>query len=50
MENHHELNDAPVLLKKALKATKRQMNIVVADSQYSSRSLRDQLRTIVLGL
>jgi len=40
--NDNEKKHAPLLLEKALKATKRQMNVVVAGSQYSSRSLRVQ--------
>jgi transposase len=40
--NDNEKKHAPLLLEKALKATKGQMKVLVADSQYSCRSLRDQ--------
>ncbi|MGA2683356.1 MAG: transposase [Candidatus Bathyarchaeia archaeon] len=40
--NDNEKKHAPVLLEKTLKATKRTVRLVVADSQYSSRNLRDQ--------
>jgi len=40
--NDNEKKHAPELLEKALKATKRRMKVLVADSQYSCRSLRDQ--------
>lgn len=40
--NDNEKKHAPELLEKALKATKRQMKVLVADSQYSCRGLRDQ--------
>jgi transposase len=40
--NDNEKKHAPALLEKALKATKRRMKVLVADSQYSCRSLRDQ--------
>ena len=37
---------APVLLEKTLKVTKRLVKLVVADSQYSSRNLRDQTSSL----
>ena len=40
--NDNEKKHAPVLLEKTLKATKQSVKLVVADSQYSSRNLRDQ--------
>ena len=40
--NDNEKKHAPDLLEKALRATKRQTKFLVADSQYSCRSLRDQ--------
>jgi transposase len=40
--NDNEKKHAPALLEKALKATKRRMKVLVADSQYSCRGLRDQ--------
>jgi IS5 family transposase len=40
--NDNGKKHAPELLKKALKATKSRMKVLVADSQYSCRSLRDQ--------
>ena len=40
--NDNEKKHAPALLEKALKATKDRVKLVVADSQYSSRNLRDQ--------
>ena len=40
--NDNEKKHAPVLLEKTLKATKRLVKLVVADSQYSSRNLREQ--------
>jgi len=40
--NDNEKKHAPALLEKALKATKGRVKLLVADSQYSSRNLRDQ--------
>jgi transposase len=40
--NDNEKKHAPALLEKALKATRRRMKVLVADSQYSCRGLRDQ--------
>ena len=40
--NDNEKKHAPVLLEKTLKATKRSVKLVIADSQYSSTNLRDQ--------
>ena len=40
--NDNEKKHAPALLEKALKATKSRVKLLVADSQYSSRNLRDQ--------
>jgi len=40
--NDNEKKHAPALLEKALKATKGCVKLLVADSQYSSRNLRDQ--------
>jgi len=39
--NDNEKKHAPPLLEKTLKATKGRVKLVVADSQYSSRNLRD---------
>ena len=39
--NDNEKKHAPMLLEKALKVTKGGVRLVVADSQYSSRNLRD---------
>ncbi len=44
--NDNEKKHAPVLLEKTLKATKRIVKLVVADSQYSSRNLRDQASSL----
>lgn len=44
--NDNEKKHAPVLLEKALKATKRLVKLVVADSQYSSGNLRDQASSL----
>jgi transposase len=41
--NENEKKHAPALFEKALKATKQRMRTLVADSQYSSRKLRDQV-------
>ena len=40
--NDNEKKHAPALLEKALKATEGRVKLLVADSQYSSRNLRDQ--------
>jgi IS5 family transposase len=40
--NDNEKKHAPVLFRRAFKATKGRMKLVVADSQYSCKSLRDQ--------
>jgi len=40
--NDNEKKHAPALLEKALKATKDRVRLLVADSQYSSRNLREQ--------
>lgn len=40
--NDNEKKHAPALLEKALKTTKGRVKLLVADSQYSSRNLRDQ--------
>jgi transposase len=40
--NDNEKKHAPAFLEKALKATKSRVKLLVADSQYSSRNLRDQ--------
>jgi IS5 family transposase len=40
--NDNEKKHAPALLEKALKATKGGVKLLVADSQYSSRNLREQ--------
>jgi transposase len=40
--NDNEKKHASLLLKKALKSTKKRTSFLVADSQYSCRSLRDQ--------
>ena len=40
--NDNEKKHAPALLEKTLKTTKCRVKLVVADSQYSSRNLRDQ--------
>ena len=40
--NDNEKKHAPALLEKALKATEGRVKLFVADSQYSSRNLRDQ--------
>jgi IS5 family transposase len=40
--NDNEKKHAPALFGKALKVTKRKMKLLVADSQYSCRSLREQ--------
>jgi hypothetical protein len=40
--NDNEKRHAPLLLEKALKATKRRIKVLVTDSQYSCRSLKDQ--------
>ena len=44
--NDNEKKHAPVLLEKTLKATKRSVKLVVADSQYSSKNLRDQASSL----
>jgi transposase len=41
--NDNEKKHAPALLEKALKATEGRVKLLVADSQYSSRNLRDQV-------
>jgi transposase len=43
--NDNEKKHAPALFSKALKATERRTKTVVADSQFSSRKLREQLST-----
>jgi IS5 family transposase len=40
--NDNEKKHASLLLRKALKSTKKRTKVLVADSQYSCRSLRDQ--------
>jgi hypothetical protein len=40
--NDNEKKYAPVLFRMALKATKERMKLMVADSQYSCKSFRDQ--------
>jgi transposase len=40
--NDNEKKHAPTLLEKALKATKGRVRLLVADSQYSSKNLREQ--------
>ena len=40
--NDNEKKHAPALLEKAFKATEGRVKLLVADSQYSSRNLRDQ--------
>src|SRR5450759_2839626 len=40
--NGNEKKHAPALLEKTLKVTKDRVKLIVADSQYSSRNLRDQ--------
>jgi transposase len=40
--NDNEKKHAPELFKKALKATSKKMKLLIADSQYSSRSQREQ--------
>jgi transposase len=44
--NDNEKKHAPALLEKALKATKGRVKLVIADSQYSSRNLRDQASSL----
>ena len=46
--NDNEKKHAPALLEKTLKATKRSVKLVVADSQYSGRNLRDQASSLAL--
>ncbi|MGB8780750.1 MAG: transposase [Candidatus Bathyarchaeia archaeon] len=41
--NENEKEHAPALFRKAWKATEQQMKTFIADSQYSSRKLREQL-------
>ena len=41
--NENEKKHAPALFRKAWKATEQQMKTFIADSQYSSRKLREQL-------
>jgi len=41
--NENEKKHAPALFRKAWKATEHRMKTIVADSQYSSRKLREQL-------
>jgi transposase len=42
--NDNEKKHAPELFKKALKATKKRMNLLIADSQYSCKSQREQAK------
>jgi transposase len=48
--NDNEKKHAPELLETVLKATKRRTKILVADSQYSCRSLRDQASDSGVGV
>ena len=41
--NENEKKHAPVLFQKAMRATEQRMKTFIADSQYSSRKLREQL-------
>jgi transposase len=43
--NDNEKKHAPALFRKALKATEQRTKTVVADSQFSSRKLREQFST-----
>jgi transposase len=43
--NENEKKHAPTLIRKALKTTKQRTKTLVADSQFSSRKLREQLAT-----
>jgi hypothetical protein len=46
--NENEKKHAPALFQKAMKATSQRMKTLVADSQYSSRKLRDRLSSHIV--
>ncbi|MGD0646043.1 MAG: transposase [Candidatus Bathyarchaeia archaeon] len=48
--NDNEKKHMPALLEKALKVTESRMKVLVADSQYSCRNLREQASVLGLGL